>query len=84
MPNTKPLLVRTSEKSQRTYPRPVGKQVALFCYLTRIMWKLACRIRWARLCEADLLRLSEVQPMLSRTEAKSRLAHAGEPRNGQR
>jgi hypothetical protein len=67
---------------QRQYPQPTTKQVALFCHLAKILWKLALRIPWARLDPAGCRRVEEVQGMLERTAAKVRLAKVGPDQEG--
>jgi len=67
---------------QRRYPQPTTKQVALFCHLAKILWKLALRIPWSRLDPAEFRRVEEVYGMIDRTAAKVRLAKVGPDREG--
>ena len=51
-----------------------SKQVALFCHLAKVLWKLALRIPWSRLDPVGYRRVDEVRGMVERTAAKVRLA----------
>jgi hypothetical protein len=68
----------TPHTDGRKYRRPGAKQVALFCHLSRIIWKLSCRIEWGRLGRDDYGKVDAVRAMLSRAEAKARLARVRE------
>jgi len=59
-----------------------SKQVALFCHLAKILWKLALRIHWSRLDPVGFKRVDEVRGMVERTAAKVRLAKVGADREG--
>ena len=72
MTKLKPILIRDDGRRKAGYRQPVGKQVALFCYLADIMWKLACRIPWRRLGAGDYQMLAGVGAALQDSRESAR------------